>query len=229
MSTGSPTGRLKPLLLHAHSTGPNPYKVAIALEYLSLPYEVKLWDFSDGPDGVKGTTFLKINPNGRVPALEDPNTDVISWESGAIINYLLREYDATANRLGPSRTEKQATVDFDTWVSFLLSTLGPMCGQLNWFRHYNEVHNQDAIDRYETQTYRTYAVLEQQLQRTGGTSILPGGYSAVDIHFYPWIRQYGFAGLSLDRFPLIQKWFHLVGERKEVKAAYQAIEAAAKN
>jgi len=90
------TQSLKPLTLHAHATGPNPIKIAMALEFLSLPYTIKMWDFSsDSEKGVKGSTFTKINENGRVPALEDPNTGVISWESGAVMNYLRRTYDKT--------------------------------------------------------------------------------------------------------------------------------------
>lgn len=60
---------MKNLILHAHSTGPNPYKVAMVMENLKIPYDLKLWDFGDGENGVKGPNFLKINENGRVPAL----------------------------------------------------------------------------------------------------------------------------------------------------------------
>jgi len=42
--------KLQALTLHAHSTGPNPYKVAIALEALGIPYNVKLWEFGDAPN-----------------------------------------------------------------------------------------------------------------------------------------------------------------------------------
>ena len=58
---------LEPLLLHAHVTGPNPLKVVIALEYLSLPYDLKFWELGDDPEkGVKGKAFLAINENGRL-------------------------------------------------------------------------------------------------------------------------------------------------------------------
>ena len=58
---------LKPLILHAHATGPNPIKIAAALEYLSVPHTIKMWDLSDdAKTGVKGKTFLSINENGRV-------------------------------------------------------------------------------------------------------------------------------------------------------------------
>jgi glutathione S-transferase len=55
---------LKSLILHGHTTSPNPFKVAIALEALALPYTVKVWQFGDGPGGVKSAEFLKINENG---------------------------------------------------------------------------------------------------------------------------------------------------------------------
>lgn len=125
---------IKPLILHAHATGPNPIKIAIALESLNIPFIVKSWDFSDEPNkGVKSAEFLKINENGRVPALEDPNTDVVSWESGACMNYVRRVYD-TGNKIGPSGGSGQDLVDFEKWEYFLLTTLGPMTGQVNWFR-----------------------------------------------------------------------------------------------
>jgi glutathione S-transferase len=125
---------MQPLLLHAHATGPNPIKIAIALEALRLPYSVKMWQFGDDPqNGVKGESFLKINENGRVPALEDPNNGVVSWESGACLNYIRRVYDI-GNLLGPAGDSEQGRVDLEKWEYFLLTTLGPMTGQTNWFR-----------------------------------------------------------------------------------------------
>lgn len=117
----------KPLILHAHAFGQNPPKVAIVLEALEVPYEVRLWQFGAETNGVKGPEYLKINENGRVPALQDPNTGVTAWESNACINYLLRVYD-NENKLGPKDNE-QDRVDFDKWTSFLLSTLAPMQGK----------------------------------------------------------------------------------------------------
>jgi glutathione S-transferase len=126
---------IKPLVLHAHTTGPNPIKIAIALETLKLPYEVKLWEFGDDAEnGLKGAKFFEINENGRVPALQDPNSGVVSWESGAIMNYIRRKYD-TENKLGPPGQTEQDIVDFEKWEYFLLTTLGPMAGQCNWYRY----------------------------------------------------------------------------------------------
>ncbi|KAL4995907.1 glutathione S-transferase [Aspergillus recurvatus] len=221
---------IKPLTLHAHSTGPNPYKVAIVLEALKLPYTVKLWTFASDDHGVKGPRFLAINPNGRVPALEDPNTSITSWESMACINYLLRVYDnrgSSSSVLGarPEDGEK-ARVEIDTWVSFLVSTMGPMIGQCNWFRHYNAVRNDDACARYEAQAYRCLGVLEGQLGSHGGQWIVEGdGPSVVDYHFEPWVRQYGFAGLSLEEYPGVEGWLERVQARPEVVRAYEKVKA----
>ena len=118
--------QLKPLLLHAHPTGPNPLKIAVMLELLQLSYDVKLWALGSNPGGIKSGALRDLNPNERLPILEDPNTDVTSWESGAVINYLLREYDG-GNKFGP-RGGKQEQVDFEKWNLFLLTNLGPMIG-----------------------------------------------------------------------------------------------------
>jgi glutathione S-transferase len=95
---------------------------------------VQLWEGGDDPEkGVKGERFLKINENGRVPALEDPNMGVVAWESGAIMDYLLRVYDKD-NKIGPRGDGEQDRIDFDKWKYFLVTTLAPFSGQCNWFR-----------------------------------------------------------------------------------------------
>ncbi|WZH49507.1 glutathione S-transferase [Fusarium acuminatum] len=198
----------------------------MALEALRLPYSVKMWQFGDDPkEGVKGEAFLKINENGRVPALEDPNNGVVSWESGACLNYIRRVYDKE-NLLGPVSDAEQDRVDFEKWEYFLLTTLGPMTGQTNWYRHYHPVKNEDALERYSEQTKRCYSVLEGQLQKSGGSSILPGKVTAVDFHFEPWVRQHSFAGLSLDDYPTVTKWLGQIGTRKEVQQAYTKIKGS---
>ncbi|OAP62040.1 hypothetical protein AYL99_04243 [Fonsecaea erecta] len=213
---------IKPLLLHAHHNGPNPIKIAIALEFLQVPYTLRLWQGGDDPEhGVKGTAFLKINENGRVPALEDPNTGVTSWESGAVMNYIRRVYDKD-NKIGPRGDTEQDRVDLEKWEYLLLTTLAPMSGQFH-----NKTKNEDALERYQGQTLRCYDILEGQLRKTNGATIIPGGYTSVDCHYEPWIRLHGFAGLTLDKHPLIAKWFHAFGETKEVKAAYGKIKEAA--
>lgn len=71
------TIKMQPLLLYVHGPSPNPVKVAILLEELELPYDTKTLDFATE---LKAEPYISINPNGRVPALEDPNTGVKMFE-----------------------------------------------------------------------------------------------------------------------------------------------------
>lgn len=59
------------------------------LKELGLPYEAKAISFPD----LKQPSYLAINPNGRMPAIHDPNTNLTLWESGAILEYLVEKYD----------------------------------------------------------------------------------------------------------------------------------------
>lgn len=90
-------------------------------------------------------------------------------------------------------------------------------------RHYNPVKNDDALERYAAQTHRCWSVLEGQLAKTQGESILPGGMTAVDLHFLPWVKQHTYAQLSIDAYPLMKKWMAKMLEMPEVKRAYERI------
>lgn len=67
---------LKPIILYSHLTTPNPIKVAIILHELGVKFEHRAVDLAK----IKDEPYISINPNGRVPALEDPNTGIKVWE-----------------------------------------------------------------------------------------------------------------------------------------------------
>lgn len=83
--------------------------------------------------------------------------------------------------------------------------------------------NEDALKRYVAQTYRTYDVLEGQLKKSDGESVLETGYGLVDMHFYPWVFQHEYAGLNIGKYPMMKRWLEKVGSRPQVKAAYEKI------
>jgi glutathione S-transferase len=74
-------------------------------------------DFSE----LKKDPFESLNPNGRVPAIEDPNTGITLWESGAIIEYLLETYDKE-NKL--SYTKSPEKFQQLCWLHFQMSGQG---------------------------------------------------------------------------------------------------------
>lgn len=69
---------IKPVQLWGHWGAPNPWKVATVLDALRVPYDVKYQELNE----TKTESFLKITPNGRMPAIEDPNTGITLWEVG---------------------------------------------------------------------------------------------------------------------------------------------------
>ena len=93
----------------------------------------------------------------------------------------------------------------------------------NYARHFHPQKNEDALKRYEAQVYRCYGVLEGQLQKSVGMSILPSRVTAVDFHFLPWVKIHSFAGISLENYPLIKKWLGLMEAREDVQEAYAKI------
>ncbi len=72
----------KPITLYSHKGGPNPWKVAIILEELGVPYETEFIEFQDMKK--EGSPLMNINPNGRVPAIEDPNTGISMFEASPL-------------------------------------------------------------------------------------------------------------------------------------------------
>ncbi|OAP56470.1 hypothetical protein AYL99_09649 [Fonsecaea erecta] len=138
--------------------GQSPYKVAIVLEELGLPYETRLLDVSE----VKKKPFTDLNPNGRVPALTDPNNGLTIWESGAIIQYLVEVYDVDASITYHSAPEKYL---LNQWLHFQVSGQGPYYGQCAWFTHYHHENLQSAKDRYLKEVERVIGVLDGWLQK----------------------------------------------------------------
>jgi len=170
----------KPIKLYSHAMGPNPWKVAIILEELNLPFESIYMDFGD----LKKEPFESVNPNGRVPAIEDPNTGLKLWESGAIIEYLLDTYDTT-NKL--SYTTSPEKYDAKCWFHFQTSGQGPYYGQRAWFALFHSEKNiTSAIDRYGNEINRVIGVIDRHLQKTGKPYLVGDKVTYADLAFVPW-------------------------------------------
>ena len=146
--------------------GPNPPKVGIILEELGLPYEVVPVPLSD----VKKPEYVAINPNGRSPAIYDPNSDITLWKSGIVIEYLIELYD-TECRLGfaPGTPESYHA---EQWLYFQATGQGPYYGQSVWFKKFHSEQVPSAIERYTQKVSRVSGVLDgylaQQKQEHGG-------------------------------------------------------------
>ncbi|SMR59289.1 unnamed protein product [Zymoseptoria tritici ST99CH_1A5] len=169
----------KPIKLYSHAGGPNPWKVAIIMNELSIPYETILKDFAD----LKKEPFEAINPNGRVPAIEDPNTGATVWESGAIIEYLLETYDG-AHTL--SYTDTTDRIESRCWFHLQLSGQGPYFGQKAWFTLYHPEKLESCQERYGNEIKRVIGVIDLHLKKTGNEYLVGSKCTYADLAFVPW-------------------------------------------
>ncbi len=192
--------------LYTAST-PNGYKVSIALEELGLPYKVHALSLTNLDQ--KQDWFLKINPNGRIPAIIDrANDDFVVFESGAILIYLAEQ----TGKLLPSDPKGRSLVL--QWLMFQMGGVGPMMGQANVFFRYFPEKIPAAIERYQRESRRLFEVLERRL---GEAEYLAGAYSIADIATWPWVRIYDWSGVSIEGLPNLERWLKAVGGRPAVQ------------
>ena len=122
-------------MIHLYTAStPNGHKVSCTLEALEMPYEFHSVNLGEGDQ--KKPDFLKISPNGRIPAIIDTDNDLSIFESGAIMLYLADK----AGKLIPDDVVGRAKVT--EWLMFQMGGIGPMMGQANVFldtflRNYN--------------------------------------------------------------------------------------------
>ena len=186
---------------------PNGHKASILLEELGVPYTVHHLDLSRGAQ--KTPAYLKINPNGRIPAIVDrDNDDFAVFESGAILIYLAEKY----GRFLPTDVKGRSTAI--QWLMFQMGGIGPMQGQANVFHRYWHEKYQPAIDRYQNETKRLYGVLEKRLE---GRDYLCDEYGIADIANFTWVNIHSWSGVSIDDLPNVQAWRNRIRARPAVQ------------
>src|SRR5471032_3410498 len=140
---------------------PNGVKVSIMLEEIGLPYEAHLIDI--GKNETWTPEFLALNPNGKIPAILDPNgpdgKPLALFESGAILLYLAEK---TGQLMPADAAGRYETIQ---WLMFQMAGVGPMFGQLGFFHKFagKEYEDKRPRDRYVGESKRLLGVLEQRL------------------------------------------------------------------
>jgi glutathione S-transferase len=182
---------------------PNGHKISIALEELGLPYVVHALDLARLEQ--RRPEFLKISPNGRIPAIVDREAgDFAVLESGAILIYLAEK----TGRLMPADTKGRSRVI--QWLMFQMGGIGPMMGQANVFYRYFPEKIQPAIDRYQNESRRLFEVLDRRL---GESEWLADAFSIADIANWCWVRTYKWSGVSIDGLANLRRWLDAMKER----------------
>ena len=167
---------------------PNGVKVSIALEEMGLPYEAHTVNITKNETW--GPEFLSLNPNGKIPAILDPNgpdgKPLGLFESGAILIYLAEK---TGQFLPQDPAGRYETLQ---WVFFQMASIGPMFGQVGFFHKFagREIEDKRPRDRYVTESKRLFGVLEERLRDRPW--IMGDTYTIADMAIVGWVR--GFVG-----------------------------------
>ncbi|KAI1359694.1 glutathione S-transferase [Xylaria arbuscula] len=204
--------------------GPNPPKVIMILEELGLPYEIENVAFED----IKKPEYLAVNPNGRLPALYDPNADLTLFESGAIVEYLVEKYDKD-NKISFKQGSNEAYLT-KQWLYFQVSGQGPYFGQTIWFHKYHPEKVPSAVERYVKEIYRVTGVVEGHLAKekakglsNDGPWLVGGKYTFADIAWYMWSALVPSAlpegTIKYDDYPHVKDWLARLAERPAIKKA----------
>ena len=141
---------------------PNGVKVSIALEELGIPYEPHTINI--GANETWTEEFLSLNPNGKIPAIIDPDgpggKPLGLFESGAILLYLAEK---TGKLLPKDAAHRYETIE---WVFFQMASIGPMFGQVGFFHKFagREYEDKRPLQRYVTESKRLVGVLEGRLR-----------------------------------------------------------------
>ncbi len=182
---------------------PNGIKISMALEELALPYTVYHLNLSEGEQ--KKPEYLKINPNGRIPAIVDrDNDDFAVFESGAILLYLAEK----TGKLMP--TDEKGRSQVIQWLMFQIGGVGPMQGQANVFYRYYPKKLPDVIERYQHETRRLYQVLDDQLE---GREYICDEFSIADIAHWGWISWYAWADIDISGLDNLKRWIDTMRSR----------------
>ncbi|PYH85731.1 putative glutathione S-transferase [Aspergillus uvarum CBS 121591] len=212
--------------------GPNPPRVAILLAELGLPHEIIALPLTQ----VKDPAYVAINPNGRLPTIQDPNNDdLIVWESGAIVEYLIARYDP-GHRLSFAPGTPEAA-HATQWLFFQASGQGPYYGQAAWFKKFHPERLPSALQRYVQEINRVTAVVEGQLQRekekqpaAGGDGpwLVGGRCSFADLAWVSWQVIVAMVikpedGYTVEDYPLVKEWLGRLMARPGVKKGMEGL------
>jgi glutathione S-transferase len=190
------------------STTPNGRKISIALEELSLPYELRKVDLAANeqlkPD------FLGLNPNHKIPVLEDDG--LVVWESGAILLHLGERHDPKGLILPKDARKRSAAIQY---AFFQTGGVGPNLGRLGAALRKEGEKNAEMIQIFSTEMARLYGVLDRIL--SDGREYLAGDYSIGDIMHYPWLSfPLQLKMPDLIKLPRVVTWLERIAARPAV-------------
>jgi glutathione S-transferase len=183
----------------------NVQKVMWCVGELGLPHE--RIDAGMAFGRVNDPDYRALNPNGRVPTIEDDG--FVLWESNAIVRYLASKH--SAGRMYP--TDLQARADADRWMDWQQTTLlGPL-GVVFWnlIRTPPDKRDMAAVETARQNTAELWSIVDARLARqpfVAGTELtiadIPLGCCA-----YRWYAM----PIERPKTPNVEAWYGRLQER----------------
>ena len=204
-----------PIELFAFDT-PNGRKISIALEEMELPYVVRVVDIRKGEQ--LASEFLAISPNGKIPAIVDPDgpggKPVSVFESGAILLYL---GEKTGRFLPAGLAERIPVYE---WLMWQMGGFGPMPGQVHHFRGVeSEQDRRYGLERYMTETKRLYGVADRRLAES---EWFAGAEPTIaDFAIVGWAWRHERHQVDLAEFPHVRRWYDAIMARPAVRRGFE--------
>ncbi len=167
-------------------TTPNGVKASIMLAETGLPYDAHYVDF-DRKDQ-KTPEYLSLNPNGKIPAIIDPNgpggTPLPLYESGAILLYLANK---TGMLMPAEAARRWETIQ---WVFWQVGFVGPMFGQVGYYKKFEgkEIEDKRPLERYAAESKRLFELLDHRL--AGRKWIIGDDFTIADISLLGMVRNF---------------------------------------
>jgi GSH-dependent disulfide-bond oxidoreductase len=164
----------------------NGVKASIMLEEIGLPYEAHVVD--TGRDETHTSEFLSLNPDGKLPAILDPDgpdgAPLALSESGAILLYLAEK----TGKLLPTHPARR--IEAIQWLFFQMAGVGPMFAQFGFFHKFagKDYEDRRPFERYRAEAERLLNVLNARLDRRSW--IMGEEYSIADIALLSWVRHF---------------------------------------
>lgn len=183
----------------------NVQKVLWALDELRVPYQRTDAGLQYGV--VNEPFYRRMNPNGRVPTIEDDG--LVLWESNAIVRYLSAKHGA--GTLWPNDPKQRA--DADRWMDWATSTLAPAITPVFWglIRTAPEKRDHKAIEEGAEKLAQAFQVLEQSLDGrdyVGGKTFTMG-----DIPLGTFVYRWNALNVKRPKLPRVEAHFQRLQQR----------------
>jgi glutathione S-transferase len=186
----------------------NAYNVQKPLWLLAeLGLEFSHHDIGSKRGDLDSPGFLALNPQARIPVLQDG--DAIVWESNSVLRYLANRFDA--NSVYPADPWQRSLVE--RWMDWELASLQPAFIDLFWgyYRRPAQARDAAAIDAAQRRCKQVFAAMDRQLASAG---YLAGDrFSLADIACGVCLYRYFNMGLAVEQPARLMDWYQRLSQR----------------